>query len=467
MAPRLLARYGGGARAIAGASEAMAKTLALQVLSASFPLQAKVERAEAAVAAQASKITAMSDTFRRLMVRMVAAKGSMASASSRAQRVAISAAQRSAMMEHLTQAAKKLLSREETAKITDALCLANLEEDDFEVVAKAVAVPTDRRRDGQNFLAWMAYLSQGEWDAYMSACSDQVAVHFLVDVLLRRMTCVNPNEFTKKSVVVASLARNLTHPSEVTAIPLDRRIAIQAYVQKRWKSARRGLAKSALYVKELPATPQLCQAQLPEYYAAIVPKDGFSTCPLSDAVITSVDALVDCRNHGFAAHSKALVVPQPAHGSTADPMAIMQQVMLGLVAVLKGHPTDAREPEIRINRKPTMGEVAERDRKLARQKLMLTSGDGIRDKSETPTRGVVANGDTDREEYDLEPEDDADADLESAAASPATSPPPAAMQSPAPKVSAASPATSPPPWRSAAAAVVQSPAPKVSDKRSH
>ena len=76
-------------------------------------------------------------------------------------------------------------------------CLAALSGDD------AMGV---RRRDGQNFIAFIHYISLSEWKALQKYAFDvRMCVQVIAKVLTSRLLCINPSEGTKKFIATVVL----------------------------------------------------------------------------------------------------------------------------------------------------------------------------------------------------------------------------------------------------------------------
>ena len=274
-----------------------------------------------------STSSTMSDALKRFLVRASACKATLSTLSG-ASLIRASANQRDAF---LGQFPGLRFSAEEVAQATDALVAAHLTEPDLEAVMNALSerrVGHTRRRPNQDYMAWSAYLTNAEWNSFMACETPRIAAGFVVGLIVTKLGCVNPTEHTKKDICCMILARRLESIHAVHDICIDLKAAIKAFVNARFVSVRRR-ASPPTYVEKLPATPEMCKAELPEFYSTIAGVEGFVACPIDCSIVSVLETTLDCRMLPTPKAARA-VTPQALAGQM-DPARMMQSMMMALV----------------------------------------------------------------------------------------------------------------------------------------
>ena len=78
----------------------------------------------------------------------------------------------------------------------------------------------------------MQFLFAAEWSIVKGCSQDMVASNYVIDIMLRRLMCANPCEFTKKSIAVAVISRNMENPQDASEVPPYRKSSLKQIVKK-------------------------------------------------------------------------------------------------------------------------------------------------------------------------------------------------------------------------------------------
>ena len=240
--------------------------------------------------------------LRGVMARLQAARTLLQSAPSE-QHARISNIQMAAVIEQLqAHGLQKKISAEDQANISEIVLSTNYCDDHSgAILAKLTGVPQTRKRQGQDFTAWMSYAYATEWALIMSDDADDISIiHLCVDIVMRRLRCINPSEDTKKMITNVVLARGKTR-TQVFGIPLWKKQSFHNSVKTRITYLKARLSSPEHYMMKLPADLATLQRECPSLYNEITTgsDQGFGTCPIDGALIAAIDSSYSSRGSGL------------------------------------------------------------------------------------------------------------------------------------------------------------------------
>ena len=156
----------------------------------------------------------------------------------------------------------------------------------------------NHRRPMQNFTSFLEYLSTFEWDRLESCkCSGNKngMMQIFLDVLIHRLHCVNPSEFTINRVTAALLVASST-PEQLSMLTASDKATERLVLQKTWKRIARK-CKNDFYLSELPVVPGDLERMIPIRFAAIKVAGCWTPSRLDTRLLTQIEAGLCCRGN--------------------------------------------------------------------------------------------------------------------------------------------------------------------------
>ena len=241
----------------------------------------------------------------------------------------VSTLQSNALMELLrSEAARKHLDCEQRASLSTQLLSADFAADQLSAMLAVLAcekIKLKTRRDAQNAIHAFEYFSDAEWSR-LGTCKHQPSIEDLIlDVLVHRMQCINPNEPTVKLLTSGILT--LTHGEDVGNVSLLEKLELKKAIAKRIKArCRRINAKVVEYCEDYPASPTDLAAKHPTLYQHLQVDGGFVPSRLSQSLLVRVEASYNCRGSYAQQQGKSVVLQ---HGeSMQNPMMAMMGCLM-------------------------------------------------------------------------------------------------------------------------------------------
>ena len=196
------------------------------------------------------------------------------------------------------------LDADEKASLSTLAINGNFCECDLAKITKCLS-SASQRRPSQDFTAFLAYLSQDQWDVVLNASNDDMILDEFLYVLVSHLNCVNASEWTLRRLASAVIAasRRLHTPQAKSA---KAQLVKKAY-RKLVRTIKAGKESWDLpYLVKLPSDPVRLQLECPTLYARAVARGELVPCPLNN--LPEVEAT--CMNLRESLRDVAIAEPE-------------------------------------------------------------------------------------------------------------------------------------------------------------
>ena len=227
------------------------------------------------------------------------------------------------------------LSDDDRAKLSTLVTKIPFLEADAVAILSAIASKTCKRREAQDMVAFLYYVSGPEWEAALQNLES--ALQVFVKVLVHRLGCVNATEPTLKRVASASLVCACSGDPSLISMAAKHAQLKEVKTQYRKvvravKEAQKKATASAPYIIELPTAPSELERKYPDWIASFKVDDCWVDPRVDMQKVIIVDTSFGCRGRDL---------PQQ-QDSTAT---LMAQCMLSFQQMMAGHRNRDRESD--------------------------------------------------------------------------------------------------------------------------
>ena len=242
--------------------------------------------------------------------------------------------QANAVVAELSKDAARVLTPAERSQLSDMVLAANFTSPDAVMIMEALAQPDGKKQrpSSQDHVAFLGYVSEGEWDVAVTGV--EAATQVFLNVVVHRLGCTHVCEFTLKRVAAASLACEQVHAGgSVCQILGDVKAEQLQTVKMQYHRLTRKVKKNPPvpplpYITALPARPEDLVTQHPtllDHYKI----EGCWTPPrVSIDQIQIVDMSMACRGPSV---NGPIAIPsqgnQMMHTMMQMQQAFMMQIM--------------------------------------------------------------------------------------------------------------------------------------------
>jgi len=203
------------------------------------------------------------------------------------------------------------------------------------------------RRGQQDFNAFPFYMSEAEW----SSCSNlDAALSTIVNVVVRRLNCVNATEDTKKRmracIMVCAYGKGALALDPKMKLSIKKRFNTLYDKQRKQEKSKSSHSKKP-YLANLPANPLECQRLHPDLNVSV--DGGFVTPPIDMELLEICDGSMACR--GDSSMQVALIGSQSQPSADFSQGNVIQQLLQAVVQMRGGSRNDD-DFEINYNSAP-------------------------------------------------------------------------------------------------------------------